>query len=185
MILGNDLWSTQGARSTKAFRKGVRSMDFSDVKAFSEKLKSGPALLFLGQNYLRLDAATDPFLSESLRKYGKPGAEASNYRQVLETDAAKTPEHALAWMHERSKRISAPDWLATVAPYPWNAVCTSAIDAIWIGSFRTPWRELQPVLDESYKPSDPRNKFRLHCTFLFGCVDRTNEEQRPPLTPFE
>jgi hypothetical protein len=160
-------------------------MEFADLRAFCERIKRGPTILFLGQNYLRLDTAVDPFLSEVLRKYGKPGEVAKNYGQILDSEANRSPEHALAWMHERSKRLSAPDWLTIVASYPWSCVYTSAIDAIWISSFRMPWRELQPVFDEVYKPSDPRNKSKLHCTFLFGCVDRTDEEQRPPLTPFD
>ena len=160
-------------------------MDFADVRVLCERLKRGPAILFLGQDYLRLDTGLDPFLSEVLRKYGKPGEKAKNYRELLETEAKKSPEHAIAWMHELSKRLPAPDWLARIASYPWSCVYTSAIDAIWITSFRAAWRELQPVFDEVYKPSDPRNKAKLHCTFLFGCVDRTDEEQRPPLTPFE
>lgn len=160
-------------------------MDHSDLGAFAGRLRTGPAVLFLGQSYLRLDAANDPFLSEALRKYGKPNEEPRNYHQLLESDASKSAELALAWMHERSKRLSAPDWLTSVAPYPWSSVYTSAIDAIWINSFRAPWRELQPIYEESYKPSDPRNRFSLHCTFLFGCVDRTEEEHRPPLTLFE
>jgi len=160
-------------------------MDFGNLRVFGDRLKKGPAILFLGQGYLGLDTGVDPFLSEVLRKYGKPGEEAQDYRQLLETEANKSSEHALAWMHELCKRLSAPDWLATVASYPWSCVYTSAIDAIWINSFRAPWRELQPVFDEVYKPSDPRNKSKLHSTFLFGCVDRTDEGERPPLTPFE
>ena len=34
-------------------------------------LKRGPAILFLGQDYLRLETGTDSFLAEALRKYGE------------------------------------------------------------------------------------------------------------------
>ncbi len=36
------------------------------------RMLQGPAVLFLGQSYLRLESGVDPFLSEVLRKYGKP-----------------------------------------------------------------------------------------------------------------
>ena len=46
------------------------------------------------------------------------------------------------------------------------------IDIVWPKAFRKDWRELQPILDEIYYPSDPRNRSNLHCTYLFGCVDK-------------
>jgi len=40
-------------------------------------------------------------------------------------------------------------------------------------------------LEEKYEPINPRNRLKLHCTYLFGNVSRTEEEERPPLTEFE
>jgi len=159
------------------------------VKQTSEelylKLNQGPAFLLLGQDYLRLESGIDPFLSEVLRKFGKVGTQPPHYGQILEGDAQNAIEPALAWMQQRCERFSLPEWLKTVASFEWNGVYTSAIDAIWSRAFRSEWRELQRIFEEKIKFGDPRNRSRLHCTFLFGCVDKTEEAERPPLTEFE
>ncbi len=149
------------------------------------RLQRGPAVLLLGQAYLRLESGTDPFLSEVLRKYGKAEEGASSYSQILNGEANKSPENSLAWMQERCQRLSIPKWLQVVSNYPWSSVYTSAIDSMWPKAFRLEWRELHFLFDEKYKPLDARNRTRLYCTHLFGSVSRTQENERPPLTGFE
>jgi hypothetical protein len=152
---------------------------------FYRRLKRGPAFLLLGQNYLRLESGVDSFLSEVIRKYGGASAEKETYDEILDSGAASSPESALAWMDDRCRRLSVPRWLKTAASYLWNGVYTSAIDSIWPSCFRTSWREIQPLFEEKYRPSDPRNRSLLHCTFLYGCVNRAEEGERPPLTRFD
>ena len=146
--------------------------------------KRGPAFLFLGQDYLRLESGIDSFLSEVLRKYGPQNASPS-YNQIFEGEAQRSINSSLAWMRECCKRLSVPQWLKTVADFNWSGVYTSAIDTIWLKSFDSEWRELEPLFDEKYNPIDPRNRSRLHCTFLFGRVDQAEETTRPPLTDIE
>lgn len=152
---------------------------------FYTKIKRGPALLLLGQDYLRLESGTDPFLSEILRKYDKISLGPFHYTQILEGGAHQNIESALAWMQERCDCLSTPQWLNTIAEFAWSGVYTSAIDLIWLRAFRLEWRDLQSLFEEKYRPNDPRNRSRLHCTFLFGRVDRTEEAERPPLTRFD
>lgn len=152
---------------------------------FYAALKRGPALLMLGQDYLRLETGKDPFLSEVARKYGPSGGKNLDYKLILEEAPGKALEPALAWMHQLCERLPIPQWLSDVAKYAWSGIYSSAIDALWPRPFRSEWRELQPLFEEKYKPADPRNRFRLHCTFLFGCVDRTEEGERPPTTTIE
>lgn len=165
--------------------KEVIQKDLKGVKEFCNLLKRGPAFLFLGQNYLQLESGKDPFLSEILRKYGKIATNHSQYSLIFEGVAQSSGESALAWMQERCSRLSIPQWLKTVASFNWNGVYSSAIDVIWPGAFQSEWRELQYILEEKYEPSNPRNRLKLHCTYLFGNVSRTEEEERPPLTEFE
>jgi hypothetical protein len=157
----------------------------SEQRELYTALKQGPAFLFLGQDYLRLESGTDSFLSEIVRKYGKGNASPVDYNQIFESTAQKSIDSSLAWMHQLCERLSVPEWLATVADFPWNGVYTSAIDTIWLRCFESEWRELHPLFDEKYNPIDPRNRSRLHCTFLFGRVDQADEATRPPLTIFE
>jgi hypothetical protein len=156
-----------------------------DLDKFYDHLKRGPALLFLGQRHPAIESGQDPFLSEVLRKYGGGGAQDLGYHQIFEGESGKAPSAALAWMYERCKRFSPSESTKIISEFVWSSLYTSLIDVIWYPAFRKEWRELEPIFEESYKPSDPRNRFKLHCTFLFGCVNRTDDEQRPPLTSFE
>jgi hypothetical protein len=148
------------------------------------KLKSGPAVLFLGQRYLQLESDKDFFLAEILRKYGKD-VDPRHYSRIFEGDAHHSIEVSLAWMQERCERLSEPQWLKTVSEFPWNSFYTSAIDTVMLNPLRSEWRELQLLFEEKYRPLDIRNRTRLHCSFLFGCVNRVEEIERPPLTKFE
>ncbi len=157
----------------------------NNLSHFCMKMTQGPAFLLLGQDYLRSESEADPFLSEIVRKYGKSDGQPLHYGQIFQGQAHYSIEAALAWMQERCDRISVPHWLTTVASFAWNGIYTSAIDTIWLRAFRAEWRELQPLFEEKYRPIDPRNRSKLHCTFLFGCVNRTEEDKRPPLTRFD
>ena len=151
--------------------------------SFFSRIKDGPAVLFLGQKYLSLGTGFDPFLSEFRRKYGGEGEQ--DYFAILSSTAVDALDSSLPWLDELSRRISAPEWLKKIAQFPWSSVYSSAIDSMWVNVFRTPWRTLQPVFDEKFHSLDPRNRFILHCHFLFGCVNRLEENERPPFNRLE
>lgn len=148
------------------------------------QLISGPAVLFLGQHYSRVESGEDRFLSETLRKYGS-GLVPSSYYQLFETSAAQAGDSAIAWMHRLCDQLPAPTWLGDVARFPWNAVFSSAIDTSWLTAFRAEWRTIQPIMEEKFWHNDPRNRLSLHTTFLFGSVSQQEIDQRPPLTRFQ
>ena len=147
-----------------------------------DKLNRGPAFLLLGQKYLKIETGTDPFLTEIVRKYGENTQESITYQQLFGGQASISIESSLAWMQERCKRLTVPEWLGTVASFAWNGVYTSAIDVIWQNAFKSHWREIEPIFTEEKDPIDARSRTKLHCTYLFGAVDQSSEEQRPPLT---
>lgn len=152
-----------------------------------QKLNQGPTFLWLGQDYLRISSDRDPFLDAIWRKFGSHDTEAQSYRDlltVLDNSSSSKIEDQLTWMQKCRDRLSVPDWLSVVAQLHWNGVYTSAIDGIWVKAFRTEWREIESLFEEKFKPADPRNRSRLHCTFLFGAVDRSAEMERPPLDEF-
>ena len=155
-------------------------MNDVDERMFT-RLKEGPAVLFLGQNYLKLEAGSDPFLSAVNQKYSESKLDQS-YNDLLNSTAQDNPEAALAWMQGRCERFTAPKWLEQVATFAWSHIYTSAIDTIWPRTFRTSWRELQPILDEKYRYQNPRNRSRLHCTYLYGRVDRSDGNEQVPLS---
>lgn len=148
-------------------------------------LKKGPAFLFLGQDYLRLESGKDPFLSEILRKFNPNVEKQNNYNQILETGIDDSIESSLSWMQERCNRLSSPSWLKIVSKYGWNGIYTSAIDLIWQREFRLEWRSLQPIFEEKHFPSNPRNRLKLNCTYLFGNIGQNENNKRPPLDEIE
>jgi len=156
----------------------------NELQDFFNKLNGGPAVLFLGQNYLRLDTGGDPFLAEIQAKFGGSATGAA-YDLLFEGIANQSGDSALAWMTERCRRLLSPEWLRTVAGYQWSSVYSSAIDTIWLSAFRNEWRDIWPIFEEHYFPRDPRNRRILHCTFLFGSINQTEQQQRAPLSKFE
>lgn len=156
-----------------------------DVAAqeFLTGIGRGPAVLLLGQRYLALQSDGDPFLKQIATKYDAP--EVQHYSDLFELDLLPNADAALAWMDERCRRIAPPEYLEGLADYPWSSVVSSAIDTVWPAALRRPWREVQPVFDDRHRPSDPRNRSRLHCLFLYGNVNRSDPSERVPLSRFE
>lgn len=166
-------------------RHGDGGLRLDPVQDFLERLGKGPSFIFIGQRYLSLETGVDPLLAEILRKYSQAATRGSTYFGIFEGSAAEAKETALDWIEGRCRRIEPPTWLSLVSQFPWSGFYTSAIDSIWQPCLRNEWRELQPVFEEKYKPADPRNRLRLNCTFLFGCVNRSDDSERPPLSEFE
>jgi hypothetical protein len=153
-----------------------------ELEQFLRQLAKGPTILFLGQRTLALGSGTDAFLHQIGEKYA--GGTVENYSSLLEVEF-QDPETILAWMDERCRRLTPPAQLDQIAAFPWSSVLTSAIDTVWAKAFRQPWRELQPIFDEQHQPADARNRSRLHCTYLYGNVNRTERQERVPLTRME
>ena len=156
----------------------------SDLREFWDHLNKGPATLFLGQNYLRIETGTDPLLVEIQSRFGGSITRPS-YNLLLDGSANQSADVAFTWMFELCRRLSPPEWLQSIAGFPWNSVLSSAIDPIWLQVFRNEWREVAPIYDDEYFPRDPRNRRVLHCTYLFGSLNQTEDRLRPPLSQFE
>ena len=156
----------------------------SGFQEFWVQLERGPAVLFLGQGYLQLETGSDPLLVEVQSRFGNPSG-THGYNILLEGTASDAGESAIAWMWERSRRISPPQALKYIAEYPWSSIFSSAIDPIWLPAFRNSWREVASISDDAYFPRDPRNRRVLNCTYLFGSLSETEPKLRPPLSRFE
>lgn len=149
------------------------------------RLSRGPAFLFLGQSHLASAGRRDPFLAEIHRKYLRTDEALPGYQALLDVIPAAAADSTLAWMDERCRHLAVPEATAVLATFPWSAVLTTAIDSILPRSLRSQWRAVQPLFEPEQQPRDPRNRFRLNLTFLFGCVNQTEPPRRPPLTAME
>ena len=152
------------------------------LRKFIEKLKKGPSVLFLGQGSLSLDSGKDLFLDSIIKKYSQKSDTGSiSYDEILDSKKIDEFESRLAWMQNLSNRIAVPDSLKIIGRYPWNSVFSSCIDNIWHRAFETEFRQLYRICSERFNPEDQRNRIVLHCTYLFGCVERGDIEDIPPL----
>jgi len=146
-----------------------------------ERIKKGPLYLFLGQKYLKSYGKSDSFLNGILEKYSQGKAEGNSYKDILNTKVSDNNDSSLAWIQSLGIKISPPEELGELSKLPWSGVFTSCIDNIWWRCFAKPWRVIQPIFEEKFKPLNPRSKFNLHILFLYGCVDRSETSQTPPL----
>lgn len=153
------------------------------TERFVERLDRGPAALLLGQGHLALGGSSDPLLKVVRRKLDVAD-KAGGYSVLLGHQVAAETGF-LDWLYERARRFAASEHLEVIAQYPWVGVWSSAIDSIWADAFEKSWREVQKVFAETYRPPDPRNRRRLHCTFLYGSVTRSDPDERVPTTRVE
>ncbi len=146
------------------------------------KIESGPAVLFLGQNYLSLNSTHDAFLKRVHEKYGAGRALPRSYTEILDWGLAIEAERVLPWMNLVANNISVPDWLKLVSGVSWASIYTSAIDNVLERGFENDWRIIQQVTNERFTVVDPRNKTNLHITYLNGSIFETEPSKRPPLS---
>src|SRR5579883_2888763 len=151
------------------------------TQELATELQRGPAFLLLGQAYYELTGDANPFLGEIEERWPMSDGAYGAIRQGL---AGDDQQATLMWLAQRARLSGPPSWFDLITPYAWSGVYSSAIDTIWERAFRNEWRETEPVFSTEFVPADPRNKIRLHCTYLFGSVGRTETEEIPPLDPF-
>ena len=144
------------------------------------RLKFGPTILLLGQDYLRGSAASNPFVDVLRERYPDIQSTQPSLKPYLERIATEERSATMAWLHRRSQKLPISESLATVSDFAWNHVDTTAIDEVWVRAFAKSWRSLQGFFTEKMFPQDIRDRNRLCCTFLFGCVDKEDEESRCP-----
>jgi hypothetical protein len=145
------------------------------------RFKQGPVMLLLGQAYWQVDSGRDLLLEEIGRKLRLDQSQATSYRVLLETGDKGSEESILAWLDQKCSILSPPPYFETLTQIGWTSILSSSIDSIWYRAFRSDWREVIPIFEEKYYPSDSRSRLRLHCFCLFGSVNRTQMEDRPPL----
>ena len=137
------------------------------VNDFATRLMDGPAVLMLGERYLAAAGGQDPLLEAAAARYGfEPSRGWLGFIRADEVVAAGAD--ALSWLAERARRMDAPTWVETVAEFAWNAAVVTGVDGIWLRAFRTDWRDVQPIYEDTYRPRDARSPDRLNVLALFG-----------------
>ena len=140
--------------------------------------------MLLGQAHLAMNSSTDPLLTVIRRKLEIDDATGINYDILLSPPTSSDPTF-LGWLDEKSRLLAISTQLEVIAQYRWISVWSSAIDTLWADAFESPDREVQKLFSDDILTPDPRNRRRLHCTFLFGSITRTEINERPPVTRLE
>ncbi len=147
---------------------------------FVDRISRGPAALLLGQAHLALGRGGDPLVDVLAKKV--EGDPATGFELLF---TGEGDDHLGDWLENQSRSLAVSEHLDVIAGYEWIAVWSSAVDPLWAPTFDRPWREIQLVLSEDFHPSDPRNRRRLHCTYLFGAVSRSDAVERAPTSALE
>lgn len=148
----------------------------------AERIKRGPAYLFIGQSWLKSGTGHDAFLEQAIRKFTSASLKFTNYNDLFKTEASANQKEAVAWLHNRCQQIPLPEAFETISEFAWNGVVTSAIDDVLTRGLRKPWRDVQRVTDTTYEPTNPRSRTKLNVWCLFGNVAAPEANGWPPLT---
>ena len=146
-----------------------------------------PAFLLVGQDYLKLDSGSDPFLDAISRRYeGAQKSDEAGYRKLFGIfDSPNDKDVTRSWLSDRADALVPPAWLEAVAKFHWNSVWTTAVDGVLNKVFRNDWRQVQPVYSHLLQPLDPRNKIKLHVNHIYGVIERSDEANSAPLDFFD
>lgn len=159
------------------------------ISRLYESLSSprNPTFLFVGQSYLTLDSKSDPLISAASKRFDLANNDrATGYSKLFEIlEKKNSKEPVRAWLSERANSLVPPAWLQSLADFHWNSVWTTSIDGLLNRLFRCDWRQVQPVYSHVLQPIDPRNKSKLHINYIYGVLERSDDENGSPLDLFD
>lgn len=153
-------------------------------KEIIKRIENGPAVLLLGQSYLSLETGEDQFLRMISKKYNNSNNYES-YKSILDWKITENSNDVISWMYKLSKSIPVPEWIDSISKIPWSAVYTSSFDTVLNRVFENEWRSIQPIFDDKFRISDPRDKLNLHITYLMGGVEDVDIKKRVSLSKGE
>ena len=148
------------------------------VAVLSRRLGQGPVVLLVGQRYLESRDGYDPFIKAIAKHLDSEQADYSILLNALPSDKKSLQ----LWMAQLCEHVQVPSWLSSVIGRPWNAIYTSAVDTVLRTNLRNEWRDVQPVLNEKYRPANPRNPVSVACTYLYGAVGEADDVDAAPLS---
>jgi hypothetical protein len=156
------------------------------TKILQDKLsKHRPTLLLLGQSYLGKSPVRNAFVN-GVSEHFQIDFQSKVYAldQLAEKLDKSDLSAELRYLHRRSESVPITQELHEISEFAWSNVFTSAIDEVWIRAFKKPWRSLRSVFTEKTWPLEARDPNQLCSSFLFGCVDKEDEDCRIPTGPF-
>lgn len=155
---------------------------FMQMYELIDRLNNGPCFLLAGQHYF-INNGEDILLNAYNKKVNSN--EVKNYNSLLQSKEYSSEEVTLTWLQNKANKVSVNDFFTEVGDIAWNGVFTSLIDTRIERGLKRTWREIQAVTNERYYPVAYKSINKLHITYLYGNIDYSEIEKRPPLDDFE
>lgn len=153
------------------------------MRSFIERLNFGQPYLLLGQQYLAEDI-TNNFYEVVAERLGSDKKDCSVFLELEEVSS--NVEETLSWMQTEADYITLPNWGKYLAKIQWNGIFTTSVDYFIEKMLRFEMREIQPIYQ--YRKNLPYNfksKQILHISYLYGCLNQSMDELKPPCSLFD
>lgn len=153
------------------------------MRSFIERLNDGQPYLLLGQQYLS-DSVTKKFYEKISHKLMGNTLDCNIFLELmdLKTDINKT----LQWIQTEADNITLPEWGEYLSKVRWNGIITSSVDYFVEKMLQLEMKSVQPVYNFGKKLLDNfKSKDILHISYLYGCLNQTSENEKPPCSKLE
>lgn len=145
--------------------------------------KDHPVVLFLGQDFFRIEQSEFVLNGFLERIEGKPIQSEATWRGVLQTRNITAADYQ--WLSERFDRRVPTEGLEKVFDLAWSGVFTSSLDHRIAGLLETRGRLPETVLEADHYPRAPRSKARPAIHYIFGRATDAEGSSQPPKSPIE
>ncbi len=142
-----------------------------------------PAILFLGQDYVRIDQGVDPVLRAFIERRTTHSVVTPSWRDAFQEKPISDQEYE--WLSERFDRSVQSERMERVFDLAWSAVFTSSIDQKIAQRLETRGRVPEPVLAKDHFARASRSRARPAVHFLFGRASDSSVDVRPPRSVLE
>ena len=142
-----------------------------------------PVVLFLGQDFFRVEQSEFVLNSFLERIEGKPTQSQAKWRDVLRARNVTTADYQ--WLSERFDRRVPTEGLEKIFDLAWSGVFTTSLDHRIAGLLETRGRLPETVLAADHYSRAPRSKARPAIHYVFGRAIDAESSSPPPKSQIE
>lgn len=153
------------------------------MRSFIERLNFGQPYLLLGQQYLA-ETITDKFYEVVSKRLGSNKKDCNIFLELDEL--SNNVEDTLQWLQTEADYVTLPDWGKYLSKIQWNGIITTSVDYFVEKMLRLEMREVQPIYQYGKSlPYNFKSKQILHISYLYGCLNQSMDEIKPPCSIFD
>lgn len=153
------------------------------MRSFIERLNFGQPYLLLGQQYLA-ETITDKFYEVVSERLGSNKKDCNIFLELDEL--SNNVEDTLQWLQTEADYVTLPDWGKYLSKIQWNGIITTSVDYFVEKMLRLEMREIQPTYQYGKGlPYNFKSKQILHISYLYGCLNQSMDEIKPPCSIFD